>query len=93
MSARERIDPREVIDDLTMMLTTPLLAGLDATSRLDLVEMEESDLWMSLSGGEQATLLIAAALEDVRLRLPQLDDRLAVLAAEALTALADEAQR
>ena len=93
MSARERIDPREVIDDLTMMLTTPLLAGLDATSRLDLVEMQESDRWMSLSGGEQATLLIAAALEDVRLRLPQLDDRLAVLAAEALTALADEAQR
>lgn len=93
MSARERIDPREVIDDLTMMLTTPLLAGLDATSRLDLVEMQESDLWMSLSGGEQATLLIAAALESVRILLPKLDDRLAVLAAEALTALADEAQR
>lgn len=93
MSARERIDPREVIDDLTMMLTTPLLAGLDATSRLDLVEMEESDLWMSLSGGEQATLLIAAALEDVRLRLPQLDDDLAAMVAEVCATIHDEAIR
>lgn len=93
MSARERIDPREVIDDLTMMLTTPLLAGLDATSRLDLVEMEESDLWMSLSGGEQATLLIAAALESVRLRLPQLDDDLAAMVAEVCATIHDEAIR
>lgn len=93
MSARERIDPREVIDDLTMMLTTPLLAGLDATSRLDLVEMQESDRWMSLSGGEQATLLIAAALEDVRLRLPQLDDDLAAMVAEVCATIHDEAIR
>lgn len=93
MTARERIDPREVIDDLLMMLTTPLLAGLDVTARLDLVEMQESDRWMSLSGGEQATLLIAAALEDVRLRLPQLDDDLAAMVAEVCATIHDEAIR
>ena len=38
-------------------------------------------------------ITIAAALEDVRLLVSRLDDRLGVLVADALTAIAEEAQR
>ena len=84
---------RDAIDELVMALDTPLLAGLDVGPRLYLTECEESDRWIGLSDGEQVTLAIAAGLEYTRLNLGFVDDTLAALVADALTALADEAIR
>ena len=83
----------DAIDALVMALDSPLLAGLDVGPRLYLTECEESDRWMGLSSGEQATLTIGAGLEDVRLLLHRVDGTLAAMVADALTALADEAFR
>lgn len=83
---------RDAIDALVMALDTPLLAGMDVMQRLHFVD-SESEQWDGLSSGEHAALTIAAALEDVRLLVSRLDDRLAALVADALTAIAEEAQR
>ena len=83
---------REAVDALVMALDTPLLAGMGVIQRLHCVD-SDSERWDGLSSGEHAAITIAAALEDVRLLVDRLDDRLAALAAEALTALADEAIR
>lgn len=83
---------REAVDALVMALDTPLLAGMDVMQRLHSVD-SDSERWDGLSSGEHAALTIAAALEDVRLLVDRLDDRLGVLVADALTAIAEEAQR
>lgn len=84
---------REAIDALVMALDTPLLAGLDVSQRLYLTECEESDRWMGLSDGEQVVLTIATHLEEARLDLPHVDNRLAAMVSVALSALAVEARR
>ena len=83
---------RDAIDELVMALDTPLLAGMGVIQRLHCVD-SDSERWDGLSSGEHAAITIAAALEDVRLLVDRLDDRLAALVADALTAIAEEAQR
>ena len=85
---------REAVDALVMALDTPLLAGMGVIQRLRLHCVDsDSERWDGLSSGEHAALTIAAALEDVRLLVSRLDDRLGVLVADALTAIAEEAIR
>ena len=82
----------DAIDALVMALDSPLLDGLDVSQRLHLTDSDGTP-WKGLSTGEQTVLAVATALEVCRLVIGAMDDRLAVLAAEALTALADEAIR
>ena len=82
----------DAIDALVMALDSPLLDGLDVSQRLHLTGSDGTP-WKGLSTGEQTVLAVATALEVCCLVIGAMDDRLAVLAAEALTALADEAIR
>ena len=83
---------RDAIDALVMALDSPLLDGLDVSQRLHLTGSDGTP-WKGLSSGERSTLRIAVALEDVRLLVDRLDDRLVALVADALTAIAEEAIR